>query len=128
MKKLTVFFFIIIFSCSDKNKIPKDILQKEKMQEVLWGMISAGEYLDGYVLKKDSIDQVIEKAKIYNHVFQVYHITKEGFDKSYKYYKEHPDMMKKILDSLSKRLTFPIGQPQPRDTAKKKLIETEAVQ
>jgi Domain of unknown function (DUF4296) len=128
MKKLTVLFFIIIFSCSDKNKISKDILPKEKMQEVLWGMICAGEYLDGYVLKKDSIDGVIEKTKIYNQVFRVYHITKEGFDKSYKYYKEHPDMMKEILDSLSKRLTFPIGQPQLRDTAKKKLIETEAVQ
>ena len=56
------------------------------MQAVLWSMISAGEFLNGYVLNKDSVDKVAESSKVYGQVFQIHHVTKEEFDKSYFYY------------------------------------------
>jgi hypothetical protein len=133
MKKLIAFFgtaSVIVISCTEKNKIPKDILSQEKMQVVLWGMISAGEYLDGYVVKKDSLNRIAETSKIYSQVFQVNGITKESFDKSYSYYREHPDLMKVLLDSLGKRQQIaPMGQPQQRpDTAPIRIIPKGSVQ
>ena len=99
---LAMFYFA---SCKD-NRLPKDILPREKMQEVLWSMISAGEFLNTYILNKDSVDKVAESSKIYGQVFQIHHITREEFDKSYLYYREHPELMKAILDSLSKKQTY----------------------
>jgi Domain of unknown function (DUF4296) len=131
MRKLS-FLFISLFlitSCKDKNKIPKDIFPQEKMQAVLWSMINAGEFLNGYVLYKDSVDKMAESLKTYGQVFQIHHITKEEFDKSYSYYREHPDLLKVILDSLSKRQTKTVEKVlQMKDTMQKKipkLVETK---
>ena len=128
MKKLSVFFFILIVSCSDQNKIPGNILSKDKMQAVLWSMISAGEYLDGYVFTKDSVDKTAESTKIYSRVFQVHKITKESFDISYQYYRDHPDLMKVMLDSLSKRQSDPAKYQPWGDSVRMRLIDKETVE
>jgi hypothetical protein len=122
MRKLSFLLFTLffLFSCTDKNEIPKDILPKEKMQAVLWSMISAGEFLNSYILSKDSVDKVAESSKIYGQVFQVHHITKEEFDKSYLYYREHPDLMKVVLDSLSKKQTYSVEKMKNKEDSFRK--------
>lgn len=126
MRILSLLFYTAFFiiSCSDKNKVPKGILPEDKMEAVLWSMISAGEFLNSYVLNKISVDKVAESSKIYGQVFQIHHITKAEFDKSYLYYREHPERMKTILDSLSKRPMYSVEQMQKKeDTALKKIIK-----
>src|SRR5689334_7652746 len=106
MRKIYLLFFISItaIACSNDNKVPKNILPKQKMQDVLWDMISAGEYLNGYVITlTDSVDRSVESAKKYGQVLQFHHITAEQFETSYRYYRDHPVLLKVILDSLSKR-------------------------
>jgi len=128
MKKLAPFFFIllIVLSCSDKKKVPKGILPPPKMQEVLWDMISAGEFLNGYVFARDSVDRMGEGSKRYGQVLQFHDLTREEFDKSYRYYRQHPELMKMMLDSLSKRVVNPEDIYKPKadtvqqvDTVKK---------
>lgn len=120
MRKLSLAICIILFvfsACSDKKKIPKGILPREKMQMVMWDMIRAEEFLDGFVFAKDtSIDKAAESLKWYDKIYQVYGITKDEFVRSYTYYKEHPAFMKEILDSLSKKdmsKQDPADQHQP---------------
>jgi hypothetical protein len=130
MRKLPFLFFALFFliSCTDKNKIPNDILPKEKMQAVLWSMISAGEFLNGYILNKDSVDKTAESSKIYGQVFQIHHITKEEFDKSYLYYREHPELMKVILDSLSRKQTYTVEKFQKReDSLRNRVLKDSAI-
>ncbi len=106
MRNFFLSFLILSFllSCSDKNKLPKGVLPKQKMQEVMWDMIRAGEFLNGFVLYKDTaIDKVAVSQKWYNKVYQLYKITKTDFDRSYAYYQDHPVLMKELLDSLSKK-------------------------
>ena len=116
MKRL-LFLLLPLFimnSCKNNEQVPKNILPGEKMQEVLWSMIMAGEFLNGYVLIRDSVDRVAESSKVYSQVFQVHQITREQFDKSYKYYREHPLLMRVILDSLVKKQTYaPRTPPTP---------------
>lgn len=125
MKKL-LFLIIILslgISCADRNAVPKDVLPRDKMQAVMWSMISAGEYLNAYALK-DSVDKVEVTSKAYGDVFQIHHITKQQFDKSFAYYRDHPDLMKTILDSLSKKQTYDIERFQRgRDTIHRKMIK-----
>lgn len=130
MKKLSFLLFTLffLFSCTDKDKIPKDILPKEKMQAVLWSMISAGEFLNSYIVNKDSVDKVAESSKIYGQVFQVHHITKEEFDKSYLYYREHPDLMKVVLDSLSKKQTYTVEKFKNKEDSFRKATMPKPVE
>lgn len=126
MRKLLLIFFIspLILACSDKNELPKGILPKQKMQDVIWDIIRAEEFLNGFVIYKDtSIDKAAETKKWYDKIYQLHKITKKDFDRSYAYYKGHPVLMKEMLDSLSKRTPVnPPGQASPtsKDTANKK--------
>jgi hypothetical protein len=131
MKRLPLLFFILLLitSCSGKKKIPGDILPQEKMQAVLWSMMNAGEFLNGYIINKDSVDKTAESSKIYGQVFQVHHITKGEFDKSYLYYKEHPELLKVILDSLSKKNERPAQTwPAQADTLRRNLEKPAELQ
>ena len=106
MRKLLLIFSVLIFlvSCKDKDKIPKGVLPEKKMQAVMWDMIRAGEFLNGFVLNKDTLmDKAAESQKWYNKIYQIHRITKSDFDKSYAWYQDHPLLMKVILDSLSKK-------------------------
>lgn len=89
------------------------------MQEVMWDMISAGEFLNGYLLNKDSVDKLAESSKIYGQVLQIHKIKKEDFDKSFRYYREHPALMKALLDSLGKKTYAPAKLPGQADTVHK---------
>lgn len=106
---MKIFFSIfllsfLLFACSDKDKLPKGVLPVKQMREVMWDMIRAGEYLNIYVLNKDSsVDKVAVSQKWYEKVYQLHRISKTEFDKSYAYYQAHPVLMKEILDSLSKK-------------------------
>jgi hypothetical protein len=74
------------------------------MQDVMWDIVRAEEFLNGYVIYRDtSIDKIAEAKKWYDKIYQLHKITKKDFDKSYAYYNGHPDLMKQILDSLSKK-------------------------
>ncbi|TMI74187.1 MAG: DUF4296 domain-containing protein [Bacteroidetes bacterium] len=119
MRKILFLFFslsiILILSCRDKKGLPADILPQDKMRDILWDMISASQYLNLYVLPKDSVDKLAASAKVYGRVFQVYKISKDQFDKSYSYYREHDVLLEPILDSLSKRQAYSIERLQKRD-------------
>ena len=39
-----------VFACSNKNDLPEGILPPPKMQEVMWDMIRAGEFLNALYL------------------------------------------------------------------------------
>ncbi|MFC0771865.1 DUF4296 domain-containing protein [Terrimonas alba] len=115
MRKFLLFglIFSILFGCSNKDKLPAGILPRQKMQEIVWDMTRTAEFLNGFVFNKDSsIDKIAESEKWYNKVYQLHKTTKEKFEKSYSYYQAHPDLMRELLDSLSKK-TVPIGPPKP---------------
>jgi len=106
MKKLSFSLLLLlagIMACSDKNKLPKDVLPQPKMQAVMWDMIRAGDFLNNYVFYRDtSVDKIAESQKWNEKIFQIHHITREQFDKSYTYYRQHPQLMKAVMDSISK--------------------------
>lgn len=111
---LYFFIFLIPFSCSDRMKIPKGVLPRDKMEQVLWDMISAGEFLNSYTAGNDSIDKLSESAKLYGKVLKMHNVTLEEFNKSYSYYQLHPELMKSVLDSLSKKEMNGIGPGKVR--------------
>jgi hypothetical protein len=103
-------------ACNRGPKVPKGVLQPDKMEDVLWDMIQTGEFLSGYVLYRDTnINAVLESQRWYEKVYSFHQISKEDFKRSYNWYRDHPDMMKRILDSLSVRKD---PEPTPAAVAK----------
>ena len=43
---LIVTIFFLLYACSDKDKLPEGVLPKQKMREIMWDMIRAGEFLN----------------------------------------------------------------------------------
>lgn len=102
-----------MMACNRDPKVPKGVLQPDKMEDVLWDMIQTGEFLSGFVLYRDTnINAVTESQRWYEKVYSFHQISKEDFKRSYNWYRDHPDMMKRILDSLAVR-----KDPEPAPAA-----------
>ena len=100
VKRILLAAVVFLFSCGNKNNIPKGILQPAKMQLVLFDVLRADNFVSEYV-KKDSAKKPEEEiAKLQRQIFAVHKISKEDFYKSYEFYKAHPDIMQPMLDSM----------------------------
>ena len=62
---------------------------------------SSSRIQDTAALKKDTMSLKLLSTQAFQQVFDLYHITKEEFYKSYRYYEEHPDKNNILMDSLS---------------------------
>lgn len=93
---------ILITACSDKTRVPSDVLDREDMEAVMWDMIQADRYATMF-FPSDSTkrkDIKTETLKLYDQVFKIHDITQEEFVKSYKFYLTRPDISKVMFDSI----------------------------
>jgi len=94
--------FLLLSACSGKNDIPAGVLDREKMESVMWDMIQADQYYREYLIR-DSVGKDIQQMRygLYEEVFKIHKISRSTFDKSYDYYSNRPKLMKDVFDSLS---------------------------
>jgi len=99
------FFYLIIISIvfyACKPGIPKDIIQPGKMQDVLLDI----HIVDGYVSTLPGTDTAKKVgAGYYKGVFKKFDIDSALYNQSINYYYKHPDLMKKMYDSIAVKLT-----------------------
>ena len=105
---MRIYFFLLvillIYSCNQDNKIPKNIIERKQMQELLWDLARADAFLTGFAGKNDTaFNRTKETITLYRQVFQIHKTSKEKFKKSLEWYQQHPTIMKTILDTLQKR-------------------------
>ncbi|MBS1669474.1 MAG: DUF4296 domain-containing protein [Bacteroidetes bacterium] len=101
-KLILALFFCFLIACENRDKIPHDVLPKKEMQKIIWDMIQADQFSKQFVLKdsaKKNVKQ--ETTALYDEVFQIHHISKDEFTKSYQFYSSRPDLLKIIFDSLA---------------------------
>jgi hypothetical protein len=106
MRQLVILlsFSLILAACSKKGKIPRDILSKQQMEDVLWDVLRGGEFLEIYMFPKDStIDKAFKAQEWYDEIFRLHKTDRLSFQKSYTWYQQHPVIMKEVLDSLSSK-------------------------
>lgn len=103
MRALLIFLCLLLLfvSCSDKNKIPKGVLPPAKMQAVLTDILVADVLNNERILKDTALKLAVENAAYFQKIFQLHHISKKEFDKSYNFYLKRPDLFKVISDSIN---------------------------
>ncbi|MGZ5255613.1 MAG: DUF4296 domain-containing protein [Flavitalea sp.] len=98
---LIVFLLLVFTSCTDKEKVPEDIIAPVKMEKVMWDMIQADRFAATFIIRDSAkVNVTDETFKMYDRVFQVHKISKDEFVRSFKFYLDRPDISKKMFDSL----------------------------
>ena len=105
MRRTGVGWLVIVLlaagiGCSDKKGVPSGILGREDMQMVLWDMVQADQYSTYFAKDSTRLNLKLENMRLYEQVFQLHHVSREDFARSYKYYLAHPDLTQTLLDSL----------------------------
>ena len=98
-----IFYLIIITLCfyACKPGIPKDIIQPDKMQQVLIDI----HLVDGYISTLPGIDTAKKVgSSYYKGIYDKFEIDSALYNNSLDYYYKHPDVMKKMYDSISVKL------------------------
>lgn len=94
----------LIMSCGSKDALPKDVMPREKMQVVMYDLMRSTEFLNTYVFSKDSnINKQAESQKWHDKVFEIHKISRADFERSFTYYKTHPELMRVLMDSLNQK-------------------------
>jgi hypothetical protein len=95
---------LVLAGCSDKDKVPSGIIQKEKMESLVWDMIQADQYAAIYLAKDSNrINVKNEQLKLYQQVFQLHQVSRDEFRKSFQFYLDRPDITRGLFDSLLAR-------------------------
>ncbi len=100
MKMDAILLSVLMLAACSSRSIPKEILLPNKMQQVVFDLIKADEFVNNYVIRDSTINSKIRRIELYDEVFRIHHTTRKEFYKSYKYYEEHPDKHKVLFDSL----------------------------
>ena len=92
---------INLSACRDKDGLPNGILKKDKMQSVFWDVIQAESYTTQFIKKDSFKNAFLENAKLQQQIFALHKISKSDFYESYDYYKNHVELMRVLLDSIT---------------------------
>ncbi len=106
MKNLMLIAVLCCIAC-DTNQQPKvQLLPMEKMQQTVWQLMQADEYLSRQTQTDTSFQPNLEKAKYYQRVFDLNKVDRVQFYATMDYLDKHPMDLKVLMDSveaLSKR-------------------------
>lgn len=98
-------FFAVIIVClcfyACKPGIPKDIIQPDKMEKVLFDIHITDGYI-GTILNPDTAKMVA--SAYYKGIYKKFNIDSAVYNRSLSYYYHHPDVLKTIYDKLMKQL------------------------
>lgn len=100
VKNILILFLVLLLSCSEKTEgvsIPKDIIQKEAMAELLADV----QYIEAADAKKIiGIKSREEVYLYYKETFDQHETTQEQFEKSLSFYESHPLILQEIYEDV----------------------------
>src|ERR1700744_3729507 len=105
-KYITLFFSasLFLFSCKDKNS-PDGVIQHDRMVNLMTEVHLIDGRMYSVVMTQDSLYKY--RTARYDALFKRYHTDSAQFNRSMKYYTQHPEelqkMYEKILESLKKK-------------------------
>jgi hypothetical protein len=95
---------LFLIGCVNKGKVPSGIIPQPEMSGIIWDMVQADQYSDYYLVKDSAhINVKMETLKLYQEVFQLHRVSLDEFRESFRFYLNHPDMMRGVFDTVLTR-------------------------
>ena len=105
MKGILVFALsVILAACGEQEKyvvIPSDVLAKEKMAEVLTDI----HIVEAEANLKTLPDSASTEKLSFQKIFEKNKITKDQYEKSLKFYIDHPELLGEVYDKVLNELS-----------------------
>ncbi|MDD3876579.1 MAG: DUF4296 domain-containing protein [Bacteroidales bacterium] len=95
---LCIFVITLLFSCSESNEVPENILQPEKMVAVLTDFQIAESALT--IIQQNGMDVEIYKNVFYEKIFMKHKINKQDYINSMNYYSVNLKLLDKIYEEV----------------------------
>ena len=115
MERFTIFF---ILSQGCKQGIPREIIQPNKMEKVLFDI----HVVDGYISTISNQDTTkIIASSYYNGIYKKFEIDSALFNKSMDYYYSHPVILNDIYGNVEKAFTIANEKLEKKIAADEKL-------
>ena len=109
-----------IVSCADKKRSSQEIVEQDKMANIMYDVLLAESFVESYLMKDTTLNKDSLLKVEMDKVLKVYGITSNTFSQSYLYYKAHPLLLETVMDSAHERAVrgrtdvFILRQPQKR--------------
>ncbi|MEN9951785.1 MAG: hypothetical protein RLZZ520_53 [Bacteroidota bacterium] len=109
-----------IVSCADKKGSSQEIVEQDKMANIMYDVLLAESFVESYLMKDTTLNKDSLLKVEMDKVLKVYGITSNTFSQSYLYYKAHPLLLETVMDSAHERAVrgrtdvFILRQPQKR--------------
>ncbi|MDZ4758709.1 MAG: DUF4296 domain-containing protein [Bacteroidota bacterium] len=105
MKPEIILFIVLLFaSCDSETHVPSDLLQPDKMTEVMEDIYLA----EGIVATSGSQDRIAERQlaiDYYSVIYKKHKVDSAVFRKSFDYYTIHPKLMQQVSDQVIDKLS-----------------------
>lgn len=120
---------MLFLSCTQKTKVPENILPPYKMEKLFLDILKADEFFNQKQADSATRDS-FNRFNLYQSVFRLHKTNKEIFQKSFIYYENHPDLLKIVLDSIySEASKRPEEKKTPKiDSVKKLNLKSRIIQ
>lgn len=89
-----------LISCSGKDRVPKTVIQPEKMQEVLWDVLLSEAWARQSTIADSTLVLSDEVKRRAGEALKFHNIPEKKFFDSYDWYLKHPQIFHAMLDSL----------------------------
>jgi hypothetical protein len=122
---LISFLVLVIFSCTSKEKIPRDILPQQQIQAIIWDLLRADEFVNSYLRNDSTKNKKDETTRLYEEVFRIHKTNRDQFKQSLHFYNSHPELLKPVFDSLENKKTTELDirkRPSLVDSARRKML------
>src|SRR5690242_13929076 len=95
---LIISYCLLGICCRHDSKVPDNLIPQDSMRKVLTDVLIAEAAVPEKNVRPDSLK--IQAQKYYLAIFARYHISKERFFESMKYYTRNPDIYDRILTPI----------------------------
>lgn len=101
MTRIFLFVFCIALLSACKPGVPKEIVQPNEMEKILFDI----HLVDGYIANIPTADSAKKvSAPLYKGIFKKYGIDSAMHAKSMSYYYRHPDILSKMYDRIGEKM------------------------
>lgn len=97
--------FLLLSGCSSLPENTGAVIHKDTMAAVLRDILLAEGYVESYLIQDTSLKKDTLLKQEIDLVLKLHNLDANSFSTSYRYYKNHPDLFKLVIDSASVRFS-----------------------
>ena len=93
-----VFSLFMLGACTSRQ--PSNVLPFDTLKKIKWDLMQADEMVDYYKVLDTTYPEALRRRELYAQAFSAHKVSRDQVNTSLDYYSAHPELMKKLIDSL----------------------------